>query len=112
MVREFGVTVDGRSRAAKALRRFRAELIAHVGGSPSTIQQALINSACQVRLRLLALDQSFATHGTMTETDSRHYRGWTQTYHAALRDLGMEAAPPPKDTRPFWERLPTTETAP
>jgi hypothetical protein len=100
MIREFGVTVDGRSRAAKALRRFRAQLIQHVGGSPSIAQEALINSACQIRLRLLALDQSFATHGTMTETESRHYRGWTQNYHAALRDVGLEAAPQPK---PRWQ---------
>jgi hypothetical protein len=92
----FGVHVDGRSRAAMAMRRFHADLVAHVGGNPSVAQRALITSLCQVRLRLLALDQSFATKGHMTETESKHYRGWTQTFHSGLRELGLEAAPPPK----------------
>jgi hypothetical protein len=97
LVREFGITIDGRSREARALRRFRAQLIAHVGGNPNVAQEAMIQSICQLRLRLLALDQSFARLGTMTETESRHYRGWTSTFHAALRDLGLEAA---KDRKP------------
>jgi hypothetical protein len=100
LVREFGITIDGRSRAARAMRRFRAQLIAHIGGNPNVAQEALIQSICQLRLRLLALDQSFATHGTMTETDSRHYRGWTSTYHAALREIGLDAAPKPRQTVP------------
>jgi hypothetical protein len=98
LVREFGITVDGRSREARALRRFRAQLIAHVGGNPNVAQEALIQSICQLRLRLLALDQSFARLGTMTETESRHYRGWTSTYHAVLRDIGLDAAPRPRQT--------------
>jgi hypothetical protein len=112
IVRAFGVTVDGRSREARALLRFRTQLVQHVGGSPNVAQEALINSLCQLRLRLLALDQSFAQRGTMTETESRHYRGWVQTFHAGLRDIGLDPAAAPKDTRPFWERLPSaTETA-
>jgi hypothetical protein len=88
--REFGITIDGRSRQAQALRRFRAQLIAHVGGQPSITQDALIASVCQLRLRLLALDESFAAQGRMTETESRHYRGWVQSYHRALAELGLE----------------------
>jgi hypothetical protein len=34
----------------------------------------------------------------MTETESRPYRGRTSTYHAALRELGMEATPSPEAT--------------
>src|SRR5271169_5875009 len=83
--REFGIIIDGRTREAQGLRRFRKQLVEHVGGTPSVAQEALISSICQLRLRLLALDQSFATRGTMTETESRHYRGWVSSYHAALR---------------------------
>jgi hypothetical protein len=54
LVREFGITIDGRSREARALRRFRAQLIEHVGGKPNVAQEALIQSICQLRLRLLA----------------------------------------------------------
>ncbi|GAN78295.1 hypothetical protein [Acidisphaera rubrifaciens] len=96
LAREFGITVDGRSRQARALRRFRADLVAHVGGKPNAAQEALIASLCQLRLRLLALDQSFATRGAMTETESRHYRGWVSTFHAGLRELGLDAAPAPR----------------
>jgi hypothetical protein len=100
MVRQFGITVDGRSREARALLRFRADLVKHVGGNPNVAQEALIQSVCQ--LRLLALDQLFARHRTMTETESRHYRGWTSTYHAALPELGLEAAPAPKPSHCEW----------
>jgi len=41
---------------------------------------------------------SRARRGTMTETESRPYRGRTSTYHAALRELGMEATPSPEAT--------------
>lgn len=90
--REFGITIDGRSRQAQALRRFRAQLVEHVGGQPTVTEEALISSICQVRLRLLALDESFARTGRMTETESRHYRGWVQSYHRALTDLGLREA--------------------
>jgi hypothetical protein len=41
---------DGRSREAKALRRFRAQLVEHVGGKPNVAQEALIQSISQLRL--------------------------------------------------------------
>jgi hypothetical protein len=89
--REFGITIDGRSRQAQALRRFRTQLVAHVGGQPSITEEALIASVCQLRLRLVALDENFAARGQMTETESRHYRGWVQSYHRALVELGLDA---------------------
>jgi hypothetical protein len=104
IIREFGISVDGRSREAKALRRFRAQLIQHIGGSPSVAQEAMIQSICQLRLRLLALDQSFARRGTMTETESRHYRGWTSTYHAALKEIGPDAVPTFSPMALHWPR--------
>jgi hypothetical protein len=58
------------------------------------------------------VDQSFARRGTMTETESRHYRGWTSTFHAALRELGLAAAPAPKARwQPTSAAPPTAPTA-
>jgi hypothetical protein len=107
--REFGITIDGRSRQAQALRRFRAQLVEHVGGQPTVTEEALISSICQLRLRLLALDESFARLGRMTETDSRHYRGWVQSFHKALLDLGLKEPPAAK---PSWNDVLASLSAP
>jgi hypothetical protein len=42
------------------MRETRAELVAHVGGKPSAVQSALIERACQLTLRIVAMDRKFA----------------------------------------------------
>jgi heme oxygenase len=83
--------LDGRTREARLMRETRAALTAHVGGSPSATQRALIERACQLTLRLAAMDQRFADTGAQTEHDSRTYLAWSNSLTRTLRDLGHKA---------------------
>ena len=47
--------LDGRTREAALMRDTRARLIAHVGGSPSAVELALIERAAQLTLKVVLL---------------------------------------------------------
>ena len=74
------------------MRETRAALVAHVGGTPSATQNALIERAVQLTLRVAAMDRKFTETGTMTEHDTRTYLAWSNSLARALRDLGMKGA--------------------
>ncbi len=74
------------------MRETRAELTAHVGGTPSATQRALIEQAAQLALRLAAMDRKFAETGGQTEHDSRTYLAWSNSYSRLLRQLGLKGA--------------------
>lgn len=84
--------LDGRTREAKLVRTIRAELTAHVGGSPSAVQRALIEQAAQIKLRLATMDRKFAETGEQTEHDSRVYLAWSNSLARLMKQLGLEAA--------------------
>lgn len=101
--------LDGRTREARVLRQGRAELLAHVGGAPSAVQRALIEQACQLRLRLALMDEHFAATGEMTEHDSRAYLAWANSYSRLLGRLGMKPVIAP--TRTLQEHLASRQVA-
>ena len=93
------VTMDMRTKEARLLRDTRAELSAHLGGSPSATQRALIEQCAQLRLRLATMDRAFAeAGGAMTAHDSRTYLAWANSYARLLRQLGLRDAPAPVPT--------------
>jgi hypothetical protein len=78
------------------MRETRAELAAHVGGKPSAVQAAMIERACQLTLRIVAMDRKFAETGAQTDHDSRTYLAWSNSLsghvflpcaHALLLDI-------------------------
>jgi hypothetical protein len=83
----------GRTREAQQAKQFRAQLIAHLGGRPSTTQAALIEQAVQLRLRLSTMDRRYAETRTFTEHDSRVYLAHANSYSRLLRQLGLQATP-------------------
>jgi hypothetical protein len=83
--------LDGRTKEAAFVRKVRAELVAHVGGSPSVTKRALIDAAVQIRLRLAVMDAEFAQTKTFTEHTSRQYLAWSGHYARMLKQLGMDA---------------------
>lgn len=85
--------VDGRTREARLMRDTRAELVAHVGGSPSATQRALIESAVQLSLRIALMDQEFARTGEMPDHTARSYLAWQNTLARTVTRLGIKAAP-------------------
>jgi hypothetical protein len=49
--------LDRRTKEARLLQSWRRELVAHVGGFPSTTQMLLIDQACALQLRLALMDK-------------------------------------------------------
>jgi len=84
--------LDQRSREARLMREFRAELVRHVGGKPSTVETGLIERAAQLQLRLAIFDARFAELGEMTEHDSRTYLAWSNSLARTLAVLGLKPA--------------------
>jgi hypothetical protein len=101
--------LDGRTREARLMRGTRSALTAHVGGKPSIVEQTLIERACQLQIRIAMMDRDFASGCAQTEHDSRTYLAWSNSLTRTLRELGVNAAPAPKDSRPFWERMNTDQ---
>ena len=89
--------MDRRTWQAKLLAKTRAELTAHVGGKPSTVQAALIDRAAWLTLYLALLQHRTAAGGAMTDHDSRTYLSWSNTLTKTLAKIGLqgptEAAP-------------------
>ena len=69
-----GDQIDGRSREGRFLRAAEAELIAHVGGSPSFTQRLLIRRAARAMLRLELFDAKLQS-GNWSDDDGRTYGG-------------------------------------
>ena len=86
--------LDQRSREARLLREFRAALVQHIGGLPSTVETGLIERAAQLQLRLALFDAKFAELGEMTEHDSRTYLAWSNSLSRTLGLLGLKPAKP------------------
>jgi hypothetical protein len=87
------VRLDGRSREARLMRTVRAELTAHVGGSPSATQRALIERAAWLSLHVAKIEARTAEGGGFSEADSRQYLAWSNSLTRTLRALGIEGAP-------------------
>lgn len=86
--------LDGRSRPARLMRKVRAELIAHLGGRPSTTQLMLVEQVVQLRLRMALMDEKFAITGEQTLHDSATYLAWSGSLARLLRHLGMKGPAP------------------
>lgn len=82
--------LDGRRREAKLMKDTVAELTAHVGGKPSTVQRRLIHRAAVLALRLAMMDAK-APDGMMSERDAREYLCWNNAYVRTLREIDAGA---------------------
>ena len=87
------------------MARVRAELTQHLGGKPTAPQRILIDRAAALSLRLHLMDRESARSGEMTERNGRQYLAWSNSLTRVLNQIGLTAAPAPKDSRPFWERM-------
>jgi hypothetical protein len=88
--------VHGLSAPAKAARRLRAELVAHVGGNPTPVQMALIETACQLRLKLAVFDARFIELGGLSDHGRREYLAFVNSFCRVLDRLGFASAPEPR----------------
>lgn len=86
----------GRIKEGRRLQRFRAGLVAHVGGVPTRVQAALIDRATMLQCHISRMDAKALLEGGMSQHATREYLAWSNTLTRTLRTLGLEAAPPPK----------------
>ncbi len=90
--------LDGRTREAALMRRVRAELTAHVGGSPTFPQRLLIERCAVLSLRLAKIDEAILAGDQLTLHDNQHAIAWHNALRRSLDALGLEpAASPPED---------------
>lgn len=82
--------MDGRTKEARFLRDTRADLLRHVGGTPTVVQAALIERAVILSLRVAQMDAKAADGGVLTEHDSRTYLAWSNHLTRTLRQLGLK----------------------
>jgi hypothetical protein len=80
--------LDGRTIEARLYKQFRDDLIAHVGGTPSIPQIAIIERCAWIRVRLALMDTKIAD-GDMTEQDSHCYLAWANTLARLLARFGL-----------------------
>lgn len=73
------------------VRQLEAELVQHVGGSPSIAQRLLIERIIKIRWQLELFETKLA-EGSWTAHDSRTYGGLSNAFRLAIRELGVKPA--------------------
>jgi hypothetical protein len=90
-----GDQFDGRSREGKFLRKFEAEMVEQLGGSPSFAQMSLIRRGARTLLQLELLDKKFSS-GNWTVLDGNVQGGLANNFRLTMRELGIKVAPASK----------------
>ena len=80
------MTLDGRSKEGKFLRRCESELARHVGGNPNFPQKLLIRRAARAMLRLELFDTKMVK-GNFTTHDAHVYGGLSNTLRLCFVNL-------------------------
>ena len=97
--------LDRRTAAARLIGAVRAELAAHVGGSPSATQRAIIERAAWLRLHLMLMDNKTAEGRALTELDSRTYLAWVGSLARLMIALGPPVPSPSERSPTLREHL-------
>lgn len=88
--------VDGRRAEARRMKQIKAELTAHVGGSPSAPQRMLIARIAALTLRLELMDREALAGKPETERDARSYLAWSNGLARMLQKLGLDGGDTPQ----------------
>jgi hypothetical protein len=84
--------MDGRSREAQYMKARRAELTAHVGGSPNVVQRLLIERAVWLSIKLELLNEKMVDGEVFKPRDHNHYLAWSNGLTRTLAALGVNSA--------------------
>jgi hypothetical protein len=86
-------TLDGRTREARFIAALRADLIRHVGGSPSVTEAELIDMACDTAFEIEAMKRRRAERdATLSLHDHKAFLAYQNTLRRTLAQLGMKGA--------------------
>jgi hypothetical protein len=107
--------LDGRSKEALFLRRFKADLYEQLGGEQPAGVRALVERAAWLALRCSQFDEKIVA-GTLTEHDSKQLLSWTGHLSRLLKTLGViqpsaKAAPTGPSLEEFTAALNAREAA-
>lgn len=95
--------LDRRSCEFRRLQAIKEELLeAHLGGSASPVQMALIERAATLTLHIEVFDKKAFSDGGLDEKSSRVYLSYTNSLSRLLRQLGKAVAPPPKPLASYF----------
>jgi hypothetical protein len=90
--------VDGRSGVGRQLARGRADLVAHLGGSPSTTQARVIEAVLTLDVLIDTAVSALQTIGPVDKRKhcyrpiARELAAMIEKRHGLLRDLGFQPA--------------------
>jgi hypothetical protein len=85
--------LDGRTREARFIAKLRADLVRHVGGSPSITEAELIDMACDIAFEIEAMKRRRADRdATLSLHDHRAFLAYQNTFRRTLAALGMKGA--------------------
>ena len=106
--------IDGRTKQAGLLRHVRKSLTDHVGGSPSVVQQHLIERIAWLSLHVAQLDAKMLANGdSRTLHDSNQYLAYSNSLSRALAALGLKApAEQPQSLAQLLAAIPAGDSAP
>ena len=90
--------LDRRTREARLLEATGAALVAHLGGSPSAVERALIDRIALLTLHVSMFDRRALAAGSLSERDSRAYLAYSNSLSRALARLGIKSRRPPLRT--------------
>lgn len=92
------ISIDLRTTIGKQAKQLRDSLTRHVGGRPNGVQLALIERAIQLKLRVSAMDMSFAATGEMSTHATKAYLAWSNSFTRCLACLGLTSIPAPTES--------------
>lgn len=90
--------LDRRTRESRAMEALREALIAHVGGTPSAVEAALIERCVTLALYVSLFDRKAFANGGLSERDAQQYLAYHNTLTRSLARLGLKGAPAPVPT--------------
>jgi hypothetical protein len=87
--------LDQRTKEAALMRQVRAELFAHVGGSPGVVARMLIERCAVLSLRVAQIDAKILAGEVLTQHDSNFALAWNNALRRTLVELGVKPATSP-----------------
>ena len=82
--------IDRRTLEGRREKEVEAELVAHVGGSPSAVQKILIARAARLTVVIELLERQVVEHGEVADLAGRQILAWIGTLSRILKLLGVE----------------------
>jgi hypothetical protein len=82
--------IDGRTLEAKRERQIAAELTAHVGGAPNTVQRILIARASRLLVLIEVMERRMIESGEVGDPAGRQIIAWVNAVRQVLALLGVQ----------------------